>query len=450
MHVCRFLPKPGRPTLTNSRLIAQYRIAHKLYLSALHQRLLQHLQHALHPSLCGFVPGQILQHRILGANSFLQMADLWGVPILAAIVDLSRAFASIRHGPAYHALCQHNVPPQWASAIITDTANTTIDMSTPHTHVGLIRFERGFAEGAAHSAIILAAVLSAILNTLEARQLTQQLSAKLPGDLHQLELTHPPTGWVDDWIFLAHTREDLEALINHFANTCQPYGLQIALDKLQLTTNTHATANAFIHQSNTIRRPPSVTYIGSQIQPDGQSDAMLQARVAATNAKWHYVLHRLRLRRPPAHLIRQFHAAYHTPSLVWSLEAYSITKRQHRQLRAASNLPLRRFVVRRPNTTSLHHGLIIQATLRHWRTCGLVRDYSLPLAKARLRVFGDAPQRVRNYLDYRGLAWTESWANNRRRPRRATCTHRFLLNDIRPLPEETAARLALREMRLLV
>ena len=446
----RFLPKPGRPTLTKGRLIAQYRIAHKLYLSALHQRLLQHLQHALHPSVCGFVPGQILQHLILGANAFLQMAALWGIPLLAAIIDLSRAYASIRHKPAFHALCQHHVPPQWASAIITDTANTTMDMSAPHAHVGLIPFAQGFAEGAAHSAIILAAVLSSVMQHLEARQLLQHLAAHLPGDAHQQALQHPPTGWVDDWIFLAHTRTELEELINHFARACKPYGLQIAIDKLQLTTNTHTNANAFIHGTHTVRRQPFVTYIGSQIQPDGQADSMIQARIATANAKWHGVIHRLDLRRPPVHLIRQLHATYHTPSLCWSLEAYSLTKRQHKQLRAASNLPLRRFVTRRPHTPTLHQGLVIQATLRHWRNTGIIKDYFVPLAKARLRVFGSAPQQVTSFLQYRGRAWMEQWASDRKRPRRATSTHPILLRDFCPRPTDSVAALALREMRLLV
>ena len=279
-------------------------------------------------------------------------------------------------------------------------------------------------------------------------QLPVETYAQLPGDRHQEAICMHPCGWVDDWVFMADAREHLKLQLNVFAAAAKKCGLTLALDKFQMLANKHSPSNVFMHGSQSIRATDSIVFVGAHIQADGQADAMINNRIAAANGKRHSVIKRLRLQRPPTALIHQFHAIYHTPALLWSLEAYSINQRQHRQLHTASNLPLRRYVARRPNSSSKDHALNIQATLKYWRFTGRVKAYMLPLAKARIRLNAKLGSLTKRILAYRDKAWQDAWGTTRSRPRRATVAHKHLLVDIRPRCGESACALALRELRL--
>ena len=447
--LARFMPKPGKPTLFKGRLIAQLEITHKLYLSTIHAAMLDSLSHALHPSVYGFLAAQRPQHLQLHSNAFFQQADLWGIPLIVAIADLSRAFASIKHIAAWHALRRHGMPEAWATAIIRDAADTCLHLHTNTDSLGIFPLQRGFIEGAAHSAMILSVCLSTIMMDIEHTCPTELWYAQLPGDLHQRPLPHPPAGWVDDWIFMANTREHLEAILNAFATAAQRHGLTLALDKFQCTSNAHSNANAFIHRDTTHRRSDTINFIGAILQPDGQSQAMVEARIAAAHSKWHATTKRASFRRIQLPLLRRLHNTYLLPSLTWSLDAFALTQRQHIQLRTAANLALRRFVPRRPLLSPLQQALLHQSTIHRWRHTGAIPSHIPRIVSSRVQLYTTLPQRFADVMQYRDAQWDLQWGRAKGKPRRATVGHRHVLWKERPLPGESLVELLVRETRRL-
>ena len=206
--VARELAKPGKPSINNSRLIAQYCFTDKWYLKCIELHLTLHLSQCIDPRVGGACRGSRVVNSVAYVNTALAHAHLWQFALVTAQVDFARMFASVEYAQLSNTLMYFGVPVEWRSVILAQVAYNAFSITTIR-----VDLYKGLVEGSPISVLLVGLLLTHFLILLRASPTYKLYQVVLPGDDFQPPLELREIGWIDDWILHADSIDSMMGLL---------------------------------------------------------------------------------------------------------------------------------------------------------------------------------------------------------------------------------------------
>jgi hypothetical protein len=353
--------KGAKTACDNHRGISLLSVSGKVLSKIIARRLYQSIAEPfLSESQCGFRPNRGCVDMIFTARQLMEKCREQNLGLCAAFIDLTKAFDSVNREGLWMLLAKRGCPPKFLKMIreFHDGMCARVieqgSVSEPFTVTNGVK--QGCTMAPTLFAVYFAAMLrDAFHNSDVGVYVRYRTSGKL-FNLRRLQARSKVMEalirdllFADDCGLFTHTVEDMQTLINCFAESSKRFGLTISIKKTQvlyLPPPHVSSAKPAISIGNDILEVvESFTYLGSTISADCSIDAEITNRISKASAAFGALTSKLWNN----HNIRwqtklQVYQAVVLSTLLYASETWTCYKKHIRQLDRFHQSCLRRIL----------------------------------------------------------------------------------------------------------
>lgn len=385
--------KGAKTVCDNHRGIALLSVPGKVLAKVLATRLYTCIAEPfLSESQCGFRPGRSCTDMIFTARQLMEKCREQHIGLCAVFVDLTKAFDSVNREGLWMLLEKRGCPIKFLSivrAFHDGMCARVIDKGSVSDSFSVCS---GVKQGCTMAPTLFAIYFAAMLqDALKSTDIGVYIQYRTTGKLFNLRRLQARTKvmealirdllFADDCGLFTHTTEDMQVLMNCFADACRRFGLTISIKKTQVMyippPGLPYTTPVVAVGSETLQAVEQFTYLGSTMSSDCSLDAEITNRISKASAAFGALYRRLwnvaGVRSETK--LKVYHAVV-IPSLLYACETWTYYRRHCRLLDNFHLTCLKRIlhikwqdritnveVLRRANTVGME-AFLIKAKLR--------------------------------------------------------------------------------------
>ena len=405
--VALYKNKGSKSDCGNYRGISLLSIAGKILARILLNRLIENVsEDNLPEAQCGFRPGRSTVDMIFTVRQVQEKCLEQQMDLYAVFIDLTKAFDTVNREALWTILGKFGCPRKFVQIIrlfhdeMVGQVLHNGDASDP------FKISNGVKQGC-----VLAPVLFNLFFTCVLKHATQDLERgiyvryRTDGSLFDLRRLSSKTKttlqlvlealFADDCALMAHNSDDLQYIVDRFAEAADLFGLTISLGKTEVLFQPHPTSQApqpaIAINGTPLKCVDEFKYLGSTISNDGSLDKEIRARICKASQ----ALGRLRVKVLNHHNIRlstklKIYKAVVITSLLYGCESWTLYRRHVKLLEQFHQRSLRSImgirwqdkitnidVLDRAETISIE-SMLLKAQLRWVGHIIRMPDYRLP------------------------------------------------------------------------
>ena len=346
--VALYKNKGSKADCSNYRGISLLSIAGKIFARVILNRLVTLSEENLPEAQCGFRPGRSTVDMIFTVRQVQEKCIEQNLDLYSVFIDLTKAFDTVNREALWSVLARYGCPRKFIQIIrlFHDGMNGQVlsngDLTDPFV------ISNGVKQGC-----VLAPVLFNLFFTCVLRQAARDLEEgvyiryRYDGSIFDLRRLAARTKtlsslirealFADDCALMAHKADDLQLMLNKFAEASKQFGLTISLGKtevlVQPAPGSDTPKPAIVIDDTELKTVDSFKYLGSVISSDGSLDSEIAARISKASQ----ALGRLRNRVLNHHNVTlstklKVYNAVVLTSLLYGCEAWTVYQRHLKQL----------------------------------------------------------------------------------------------------------------------
>ena len=331
--------KGDRWDCSNYRGITLLSIPGKVLAHILLKRIRNHLLRHQRPEQSGFTPGKSTIDRILALRLIVERRREFGRGLLAAYIDLKKAFDSVHRESLWEILRLRGIPTQIIGLIASLYTGTESAVKCGGGMSNFFPVNSGVRQGC----VLAPTLFNTCMDWIMGRATSQSQCGATLGNIKVSDLD-----FADDVAILSESLESLVAALDAFSNEAKPLGLEVSWTKTKIQDFGGLLGEPVqsIHAcGEDVEVTESFTYLGSVVHISGLSDQEVSRRIGlATGAvnsinksiwRCRYLCRRTKLRVFKALIL---------PVLLYGSETWTLSSALESRLDAFCNKSLRRIM----------------------------------------------------------------------------------------------------------
>ena len=292
--------KGDRAVCGNYRGITLLSVAGKILAKILTTRLTPLAERVLPESQCGFRPSRGTADMIFSARQLQEKSREQQKPLYMGFIDLTKAFDSIKRELLWEILSRYGCPPKFINILrlLHDDMSVTVMANGNFTEP--FKVKSGVKQGCVAAPTLFSLFIAAVLH------LTQDdlppgisINYRTDGGIFNLNRLKARTKvninsvvelqYADDNVVCAQSENDLQGILNAFANAYARLGLTINVGKTQVLYQPPPTEAAGVAPNIEINGESLATvdrfpYLGSHLSSNASIDDEVQYRLRCANS----------------------------------------------------------------------------------------------------------------------------------------------------------------------
>ena len=300
-----FKNKGKRSLCDNYRGIALLSVAGKILARIILSRVNRHLTNLVYSeSQCGFRKGRGTTDMIFCLRQVQEKAREHNAPLYMAFIDLTKAFDTVPRSSLWTVLGKLGIPEKMKNIIISFHEG----MQAEVIHGGKVS-DPFLVDNGTKQGCVLAPLLFALYFAVMLQHALQDLNLGVPicfrptGGLFNIRRFTARTKvtietlcdllFADDCALVAHSKADLQELMDNFSKACKAFGLTISTDKTEIVYQPPPRSDpdqappspCKINIGNiTLKQNSKFKYLGSTITENASLDDEIQFRISRASS----------------------------------------------------------------------------------------------------------------------------------------------------------------------
>ncbi|XP_024052555.2 uncharacterized protein LOC112104472, partial [Terrapene carolina triunguis] len=346
-----FKNKGSKAACGNYRGISLLSVGGKIIARIILSRLIASISEANLPeSQCGFRPGRSTVDMVFAVRQIQEKCIEQNMHLCAVFIDLTKAFDTVNREALWTILTRLGCPRKFAQIIRLFHDSMTGDVLSDGATSAPFNITNGVKQGCVLTPVLFNLFFACVLNHA-VKDLDQGIYLKYrhDGSLFDLRRLNAKTKTVqklllealfaDNCALMAHTENDLQHIVNKFAEASQLFGLTISLGKTEVLHQSAPGSNASVPSisidGTQLKVVENFKYLGSVISSDGSLDNEINARISNASQ----ALGCLRVKVLNHHNIRMstkllVYRAVVLSSLLYGCETWTLYRRHIKQFEA--------------------------------------------------------------------------------------------------------------------
>ena len=294
--------KGNRNICDNHRGISLLVIAGKILARVILNRFTDHISEAFLPdSQCGFRKGRGTNDMIFAARQLQEKCREQNMDLYFAFVDLTKAFDTVSREGLWKLLAKLGCPDKFISMIQQFHDGMMAKVSQDGDVSSAFLVSNGVKQGCVLASTLFSVLFAAML-LYAFRNLDTGIYIRFrtDGKLFNLRRLQAKSKvfealvrellFADDCALAAHTQEDLQLIMNQFAEACKLFGLTISLKKTEVMHQPKPgkpyVAPVITIDGYTLKAVDKFTYLGSTLSRDAIIDDEIALRLAKASTSF--------------------------------------------------------------------------------------------------------------------------------------------------------------------
>ncbi|XP_029766781.1 uncharacterized protein LOC112117806 [Terrapene carolina triunguis] len=349
--VSLFKNKGSKAECGKYRGISLLSVGGKIIARIILNRLIASISEAKLPeSQCGFRPGRSTVDMVFAVRQIQEKCIEQNMHLYAVFIDLTKAFDTVNREALWTILTRLGCPRKFVQIIHLFHDSMTGEVLSDGATSAPFNITNGVKQGCVLAPVLFNLFFACVLNHA-LKDLDQGIYLKYrhDGSLFDLRRLNAKTKTVqklllealfaDDCALMGHTENDLQHIVNKFAEASQLFGLTISLGKTEVLHQPAPGSNASVPSisidGTQLKVVENFKYLGSVISSDGSLDNEINARISKASQ----ALGCLRVKVLNHHNIRMStkllaYRAVVLSSLLYGCETWTLYRRHIKQLEA--------------------------------------------------------------------------------------------------------------------
>ena len=348
--------KGARNDCNNYRGISLLSVVGKLIARVILVRL-QLLAEKVYPeSQCGFRAGRSTTDMVFSIRQLQEKCREQQMPLYMAFIDLTKAFDLVSREGLLALLLKIGCPPKLFSVIKSFHTGTKATVQYDGSTSEPFTIRSGVKQGCVLAPTLFGIFFSLLLkhafgSSTEGVYLHTRSDgnlfkpARLKARRKVRSVTIRDMLFADDAAIVAHSEQDLQALLSNFANACDDFGLSISKSKTKILSQGTTTPPEIVLDGTAIEVVQNFVYLGSNISSNVSLDTEINSRIGKAFATFARLS--ARVWENPKLKISTKVAVYSScvlSTLLYSSETWATTKKQETKLNSFHFRCLRRIL----------------------------------------------------------------------------------------------------------
>ena len=292
--VALYKNKGSKADCGNYRGISLLSIAGKIFARVILNRLTTISEQILPEAQCGFRPGRSTVDMIFAMRQIQEKCIEQNMPLYSVFIDLTKAFDMVNREALWTVLERIGCPPKFVKIIQLFHTGMSGQVLTGGNMTDEFEITNGVKQGCVLAPVLFNIFFTAMLSHA-CKDLDKgiYLKYRMDGSLFDLRRLKAKTKtstellqealFADDCSLNAHSEEDLQIMLNHFAEASKLFGLTISIGKTEVLhqpapQSSPMPPNISIDET-TLKNTKNFKYLGSVISADGSIDQEINARI---------------------------------------------------------------------------------------------------------------------------------------------------------------------------
>ena len=345
--------KGNKVECDNHRGISLLSIAGKILARVILNRINKHVVSSVYPeSQCGFRAGRGTIDMVFSLKQVQEKAKEHHQELYMVFIDLTKAFDTVSREALWKVLAKIGLPEKMINVICSFHDGMMASVQSDNDQSNTFEVTNGTKQGCVLAPVLFALFFSMMLDVaFKDIDTGVQIQFRTSGGLYNQQRFKAKTKaryqllrdllFADDCALLAHSLEDIQFLVDRFADAAKAFGLTISIKKTELVHQPVSNAPAqnpppqvFI-DGKALNTVQSFTYLGSTVTSDAKLDKEICTRLAKASSafgKLHkrlWSVHDVSLKTKT-----DVYKAVIVPTLLYGAESWAPYRKQIKQLDA--------------------------------------------------------------------------------------------------------------------
>ncbi|XP_065279376.1 uncharacterized protein LOC135895225, partial [Emys orbicularis] len=246
-------------------------------------------------SQCGFRPGRSTVDMVFAVRQIQEKCIEQNMHLCAVFIDLTKAFDTVNREALWTILTRLGCPRKFVQIIRLFHDSMTGEVLSDGATSAPFNITNGVKQGCVLAPVLFNLFFACVLNHA-VKDLDQGIYVKYRHDGSLFDLRHLNAKtktvqklllealFADNCALMAHTENDLQHIVNKFAEASQLFGLTISLGKTEVLHQSAPGSNASVPSisidGTQLKVVENFKYLGSVISSDGSLDNEINARIS--------------------------------------------------------------------------------------------------------------------------------------------------------------------------
>ena len=249
----------------------------------------------------GFRPGRGTVDMIFSARQLQEKCIEQRMPLYQVFVDLTKAFDTVNRDALWVVLGKYGCPPEFVDKFRQLHRSMKAQVNLDGQLSEKIAVDNGVKQGDIPAPTLFSIYLSAMLwYAFHDCEKGALIRFRTSGNVFNLRRMNAKTMvsevlvrellYADDADLVAHSAEDMQEIMDRFANACTKFGLTISLEKTKVmftpAPGEPLTEPNIVVYGSKLAVVKNFVYLGSSLSSDGSLDTEIKERIAKASASF--------------------------------------------------------------------------------------------------------------------------------------------------------------------
>jgi hypothetical protein len=301
-------------------------------------RISPHLETQIHEAQAGFRKDRGVTDHIFAVRQIMRAAKRTDTTLAMAFIDITKAYDCVNRDMLFKLLAGYGIPPKIINAIKAMYDGSSVSIRNGKEISAPFQVLTGVRQGCLLSCMLFDIVMDAVTRRFLEKCVAGGISVLPRGEKLRALL------YADDVVLFAHSRDDIDAMLQAWDSIAMEYGLETSTDKTKVMyVSPDATPRAPITvRGKLIEEVDTFRYLGTILSRDGSMTKEIAARIRA--ADFAYMKYRNPVFTNRELSLRTKASIFRSSiggALTYGAEAWVLTADERRQLAVKYNTLMR-------------------------------------------------------------------------------------------------------------